>query len=126
MTNSASKPVLYWLSKGFISFFMLFSAYYSFSHAADFRQLGFPDYFRIELSVAKVIGALLLFVPAVSWRMREWIYAGFIIAMLSAFIAHVYNHDPLSRILFVAVDLLLVTTCMWYVSKKEQPFMLTH
>jgi hypothetical protein len=92
------KPRLYWFTKIFISFFMLFSAYYTFSHPADFEQLGFPNYFRIELSVAKVIGALLLLVPAIPFRVRDWIYAGFIITMVSALIAHSpitfqsYNH----------------------------------
>ena len=110
------------MAKGFISFFMLFSAYFSFTHAADFHQLGFPDYFRIELSIAKVIGALVLLIPALPSRIRDGIYAGFIITMVSALIAHLHNHDPLSRVLFVSIDLVIITTCMWYVSKQEPSF----
>jgi hypothetical protein len=124
MDKSIKKPRLYWIARIFISFFMLFSAYFSFTHATDFQQLGFPNYFRIELSIAKVIGAFLLLVPAIPFRVRDWIYAGFIIAMVSALIAHVHNHDPLSKLLFVSIDLVLVATCMWYVSKKEQSFTL--
>jgi putative oxidoreductase len=122
MEKMPKKPRLYWFAKIFISFFMLFSAYFTFSHPADFEQLGFPNYFRIELSIAKVVGALLLLIPAIPFRVRDWIYAGFIITMVSALIAHLHNHDPLSKILFVSIDLVLVTTSMWYVSKIEKSF----
>jgi hypothetical protein len=113
------KPALYWTAKGFISFFMLFSAYYSYSHAEALRQLGFPDYFRNELVIAKTTGAIVLLLPVTPSRIKEWIYAGFGIAMISALIAHICNHDPVSRIMFVAVDFILIVTCIRYVSKKE-------
>jgi hypothetical protein len=55
--------------------------------AAEFAHLGFPSYFRVELSLAKILGvmALLLPVPA---RIKEWAYAGFAITLASALIAH--------------------------------------
>lgn len=111
---------LYWLAKGFLVFFMLFSAYYSWSHAKDLRLLGFPDYFRVELVTAKVIGAILLLFPQVSLRVKEWIYAGFGIAMISALIAHICSGDPLSKILFVSIDFLLVATCIQYIHKQDR------
>lgn len=52
------------------------------------RHLGFPDYFRIELTVFKVIGALILILPMVPARVKEWAYAGFAITMISACIGH--------------------------------------
>lgn len=109
----------YWLAKGFISFFMIFSAYFSYSHAQDLLKLGFPGYFRIELVTAKIIGAIVLLLPVTPVRVKEWIYAGFIITMCSALIAHSCSGDPLSKILFVSVDLLLVLTSIRYVSKKD-------
>jgi hypothetical protein len=121
--NTPKRNALYWVARGFISFFMLFTAYFSYTHAEDLRLLGFPDYFRIELVTAKVIGAILLLIPQVSARVREWIYTGFLITMISALIAHVCSHDPLSKILFVFVDFILIMTCMYYVTKKEQQFM---
>lgn len=113
------RKTLYWVAKGFISFFMLFSAYFSYTHAEDLRLLGFPDYFRIELVTAKVIGAFLLLIPQVSLRVKEWIYAGFMITMISALIAHICSHDPISRILFVAVDFVLIATCIQVVYRYE-------
>lgn len=52
------------------------------------RHLGYPDYFRIQLSVFKVIGSLVLILPFVPARFKEWAYVGLGITMISAFIAH--------------------------------------
>jgi putative oxidoreductase len=98
---------------------MLFSAWYSYTHAADLRKLGFPDYFRIELVTAKLIGATTLLLPFSPVRTRDWVYTGFLISMVSALIAHICNHDPLPRILFVSVDLILIFLSMRYVSRID-------
>ena len=55
--------------------------------AAMFTHLGFPTYFRVELSWAKLLGVVLLLAP-VSVRLKEWAYAGFAITLASALIAH--------------------------------------
>jgi putative oxidoreductase len=117
--ETTRRKTVYWVAKGFISFFMLFSAYFSYSHPADLQALGFPDYFRIELVIAKVMGAVLLLIPQVSLRVKEWIYAGFMITMISAMIAHICSHDPIGRVLFVAVDFILIVTCIQVVYKYE-------
>ncbi|WP_118972930.1 DoxX family protein [Taibaiella koreensis] len=119
MEQAIKKRPAYLVAKGFIIFFMLFSAWFSYTHAADLRKLGFPDYFRIELVIAKVIGAIALLLPMTPLRVKEWIYAGFLIAMISALTAHICSGDPLSKILFVSVDLALILLSMWYVSKTD-------
>ena len=55
--------------------------------AAAFVHLGFPPYFRVELSWAKFLGIALLLAP-VPPRLKEWAYAGFFICLVSALIAH--------------------------------------
>jgi hypothetical protein len=55
--------------------------------AAAFTHLGFPAYFRVELSWAKFLGIALLLAP-VPARLKEWAYAGFAITLCSALIAH--------------------------------------
>lgn len=47
------------------------------------RHLGYPDYFRVMLTVFKVAGALALVLPFVKGRIKEWAYAGFGFTMLS-------------------------------------------
>jgi hypothetical protein len=55
--------------------------------AQAFTHLGFPAYFRVELSWAKFLGVILLLAP-VPARLKEWAYAGFAITLVSALIAH--------------------------------------
>jgi hypothetical protein len=60
--------------------------------AEAFTHLGFPDYFRVELSLAKLLGVVLLLAP-VPARLKEWTYAGFAITLGSALIAHLSMGD---------------------------------
>ena len=55
--------------------------------AEAFTHLGFPDYFRVELAWAKLLGVVLLLAP-VPARLKEWAYAGFAFTLGSALIAH--------------------------------------
>lgn len=60
--------------------------------AEAFTRLGFPDYFRVELAFAKLLGVVLLLAP-VPARLKEWVYAGFAIDLGSAIIAHLALGD---------------------------------
>src|SRR3954462_8859109 len=55
--------------------------------AQAFTHLGFPAYFRVELSWAKFAGIAVLLAPAPP-RAKEWAYAAFAITLVSALIAH--------------------------------------
>lgn len=93
--------IIYWITTGIFSAMMLFSATMYFTNpemAQTFEHLGFPDYFRIELSIAKIVGLLLLLAPF-SGRLKEWVYAGFTINMISGSIAHAALGDPISAVL---------------------------
>jgi putative oxidoreductase len=94
MKNIFTALVLYRIAKGFILFLMLFSAYYSFTHAADFQMLDFPNYFRIQLSILKVLGAIILVVPSAPVRIRQWVYVAFATAcsLLSLHISSAGTH----------------------------------
>jgi hypothetical protein len=60
--------------------------------AEMFTHLGFPDYFRVELSWAKLVGVVLLLAP-VPARFKEWAHAGFAITLASALIGHLAMGD---------------------------------
>jgi len=75
--------VLFCLQMGFTAFAQLRLP----QVAAAFTHLGFPAYFRVELSWAKFLGVALLLAP-VPTRLKEWAYAGFAITLVSALIAH--------------------------------------
>lgn len=52
------------------------------------RHLGYPDYFRVMLTVFKVAGALALILPLIPARVKEWAYAGFSFTLIAAFVSH--------------------------------------
>lgn len=53
-----------------------------------YRHLGFPDYFRVELGILKILGMLILLIPAFPVRVKEWAYVGFGITFFSGILAH--------------------------------------
>ena len=80
----------FWMVTALLCLQMGFTAYAQLSLpqvAEAFTQLGFPDYFRVELAWAKLLGIVLLLAP-VSARLKEWAYAGFAFTLVSALIAH--------------------------------------
>jgi hypothetical protein len=86
----------FWITTALFAIHMTFTAYAQLKLpqvAAAFARLGFPAYFRIELSWAKLVGVLALLVPAVPARIKEWAYAGFAITLASALIAHLAVGD---------------------------------
>ena len=85
-----------------------------------FRHLGYPDYFRIELTAAKALGVLALLLPGLPRKVREFAYAGFAITLVSAAIAHFsvgdawyFGVDPL---FFLAA---LVTSYVYFEKKHR-------
>ena len=94
-TTLKSTTIFYWIFTTLFCLQMSFTAYAQLrlpQVAEAFTHLGFPDYFRIELSWAKLIAVALLLLP-VPARMKEWAYAGFAINIASALIAHLAVGD---------------------------------
>jgi hypothetical protein len=82
--------IAYWIVTALLCLQMGFTAYAQMTLpqvAEAFTHLGFPGYFRVELSWAKLLGVVLLLAP-VPARLKEWAYAGFAITLVSALIAH--------------------------------------
>src|SRR5947208_9402756 len=93
--TSGAKAVAYWIFTVLFCLQMTFTAYAQLrlpQVAEAFTHLGFPPYFRVELSLAKLLGVALLLAP-VPPRMKEWAYCGFAIDVGSAVIAHVAVGD---------------------------------
>lgn len=91
--------IIYWTTTSIITAMMLFSAFGYFTNTdmkAAFVHLGFPDYFRIELGVLKILGALVLILPIISDKIKSFAYFGFALTFISAFIAHYASGDPIS------------------------------
>lgn len=52
------------------------------------RHLGYPEYFGNALVVFKILGAMVLVIPQIPKRLKEWAYAGFVFDFLFASISH--------------------------------------
>ena len=93
--NPKATTVVYWIANALFGLQMTFTAYAQLrlpQVAQAFAHLGFPAYFRVELSLAKLIGVVLILAP-VPARLKEWAYAGFAIDVGSALIAHLSVGD---------------------------------
>lgn len=94
-TAAKSLTILYWLITALFCLQMSFTAYAQLTLpqvAEAFTHLGFPAYFRVELSCAKLLGVLVMLAP-VPPRLKEWAFAGFAIDLASALIAHLAVGD---------------------------------
>lgn len=103
--------VIYWASTALVCAVMLFSAVnFNLKNPLGpmkgaFTHLGYPSYFRIELTIAKFLGVAALLIPIVPRKVKEFAYAGFAITLTSASIAHFSVGDP---VIFVIDPLLFL------------------
>jgi hypothetical protein len=89
MRTTKTTKIIYWITTVIIFLFEgVMQALTSHTRLAveGIRRLGYPDYFRVMLTVFKGAGALVLILPIVKGRFKEWAYAGFGITIISAFI----------------------------------------
>src|SRR3982751_4430043 len=111
--------IIYWVTTVIVSVMMIYSAYMYLNNNAikqAFVHLGFPSYFRVELAIAKIIGAVILLIPVQS-KIKEWVYAGFAIVFVSAFVAHVSSGDPLTVYIMPLIFLIFLTVSYLLYSK---------
>ena len=88
--NTKKTKIIFWVTTIIIFLFEgVLTALTSQSELAreGIRHLGYPDYFGTLLAVFKVGGALLLIIPAVPARIKEWAYAGFFFDFSFAFLS---------------------------------------
>ncbi len=114
--------IIYWISTGIIVLFELSGAFFINSEMAKegMRHLGLPEWFRWELSIAHIIGGVLLIVP-VNKRLKEWVYVAFAIDFISAFIAY-WSIDGLIGNTFAPLVMfaLLIVSYIYYHKLKSQ------
>ena len=86
-----ARKIVYWVSTAIIAALSAFAAFAYLSGSPQaiqgFALVGYPQQLRIILGIAKPLGATALMIPG--WpRLKEWAYAGFTFAWISASIAH--------------------------------------
>ncbi|MGB4415956.1 MAG: DoxX family protein [Paludibacter sp.] len=115
--------IFFWITTGIVSVMMLFSAFNYLTNEAmkeAFVHLGFPSYFRIELAIAKILGAIVLILPSIPKQLKEFAYFGFAITLVSAFIAHLSSGDPFSVAFMPLVFLVILVVSYIYFHKTRK------
>ena len=114
MRSHKALAVGFWTSTALFALQMSFTAYAQLrvpQVAQAFAHLGFPAYFRIELSWAKFGGVIALLVPMVPARVKEWAYAGIFFDLTGASLSHLFANDPVAAI--APAVLLVLTMASW-------------
>jgi hypothetical protein len=117
---------IYWISTLFILLFEgVMPALTSRTELAKegIRHLGYPDYFGIILTIFKVSGSVLLIIPKIPLRIKEWAYAGFAFEFIFAFISTlIVDGLKIPTFLPLAVLAILIVSYIYYHKKtKPQP-----
>ena len=101
----------YWVSTSLLAALSIFAAFAYLSGSPQavqgFAHVGYPQQLRIILGIAKLLGAITLLVPGLA-KLKEWAYAGFTFAWISAFVAHYLAKDGPTAFMPLILLLLLV------------------
>ncbi len=123
MRTTKSTKIIYWTATVIVFLFEgVVPALTSHTAVAveGIRHLGYPDYFRVMLTVFKVAGALTLILPIIKGRVKEWAYAGFAITMISAFISHWAVDGVSGQTFFPLFFLAILATSYIYYQKLNR------
>ena len=113
------RKVIYWACTVLVAVPSLFAAFAYLSGSPQavqgFAHVGYPQQLRIILGIAKGLGAITLLIPGFP-TVKEWAYAGFTFAWISAHVAHHIAKDgPTQYLPLVLLALLIVS----YVTRPE-------
>lgn len=104
----------YWISTSVIAIFLLWSTYgYIFSKSMidGLKELGFPDFFRVQLAVLKFVAVFVLMIPAMPIQFKEWAYAGVGLFFVTAIVAHIVHKDPIAiTLLNIVLFIILIVS----------------
>jgi hypothetical protein len=123
MPRTRAMVIGFWIATAVFCLQMAFTAYAELrlpQVAEAFAHLGFPAYFRVELSWAKLLGVALLLAP-VRARLKEWAYAGFAIDLGSALIAHLAVGDGPDAWGWAVVTSALWGLSYWFWRRTQAP-----
>ena len=105
----------YWIITGLFSAFMVFSSIGGITlneQAVAYLHdhMGYPLYFIQIISVAKILGAVAILIPA--WpRVKEWAYFGFFVDLVVAVLSFIAVGDPASgwALMFIFIAVLIAS-----------------
>jgi len=84
------------------------------------HRMGFPAYFGLELDILKIVGAVIILVPAIPVMIKEWAYVAFGILLLSASLGHWLADGPAKGIAPL-IPFVILCTSYYYFRKLNYP-----
>ena len=104
-----STKIIYWITTSIICLFASSAIFMNSKMAIEgATHLGIPRWLGLEVSIGQLIGLLLLIIPAVPARLKEWAYVGFGILYITATVAHIAVGDPLNNTIMAIVFFILL------------------
>ena len=111
--------IIYWISTGIICLFSLGAIQMNSKMAIDgANHLMIPRYLALEVSIGQLIGLVLLIIPSIPKRFKEWAYVGYGIMYLTALNAHIAVGDAFVPFGFMAVVFFALLTCSYITYHK--------
>ena len=88
--KTKTTKIVYWVTTGLLALFILPGIFFLTTPFAieGTKHIGIPYWFHMELGIAKFIGGLILILPMIPMRIKEWAYVAFGIDFISATIGH--------------------------------------
>lgn len=119
-----SIKIIYWITTGLLAVFILPGIFFLNSPMAQegTKHLGFPHWFSMEVGIGSFIGGLILIIPGLPARLKEWNYVALGIIYISALIAHlsVDGLAPASFSPLLPFALLLISYICYHRINKNQ------
>lgn len=113
--------LLYWITTVLFALFMAFTSIPTLMNkpeALQFMQhLGYPLYFCMFISVAKILGAIALLIPG-RYRFKEWAYAGMAFDIIGAFYSIISVDGFNVGLSFLVIALLFLILSYVFYHKK--------
>ena len=113
--------IIYWIFTGLFSVLMIFSSVGGLGdnpEAAKFMSdLGYPPYFSLFISVAKILGVVAILIPGYP-RIKEWAYAGLVFDLVGATYSQIAVNMPADGLIFMAISFILAFGSYIYYHKR--------
>ena len=108
--TSKSTNIIYWISTFVFAFLMIFSSAGGLKPSQQSIQiihdgLGYPVYFIQFISIAKLLGAIVILVPGLNKSLKEWAYAGLFFDLAGAIYSGIASSGKF--------DLMMLTLIIW-------------
>ena len=104
-----STKIIYWITTSIICLFASSAIFMNSKMAIEgTTHLGIPRWLGLEVSIGQLIGLVLLIIPAVPARLKEWAYVGFGILYITATVAHIAVGDPLNNTIMAIIFFILL------------------